>query len=66
MVSQATAETETEMRKAFYKQISQLMVEEMWRMILTPAFSRWGLRANVTGFAATLDDMELFEDAAVS
>ena len=65
LVSQATAEPDTEKRKALYKQITELMVDEMWCMVLTPAFGSWGLRANVTGFAATLDDLELFENTAV-
>jgi len=64
LVNQAAAEPTTERRKALYKQITELMVDEMWCMVLTPAFGNWGLRANVTGFAATLDDMELFEDTA--
>lgn len=65
LVAQAGTETDADKRKALYKQITELMLDEQWAMVLTPAFRSWAFRSNVTGFKATLDDMEMFEDIAL-
>lgn len=65
LVSQAAAEKDADKRKTLYKQITELMIDEQWAMVLTPAFRSWAFRSIVTGFKATLDDMEMFEDISL-
>jgi peptide/nickel transport system substrate-binding protein len=64
LVNSGATETDPEKRKAIYKQLTQMMVDEQWISTLTPALRSWGLRSNVTGFRSTLDDYEVLEDVA--
>ena len=65
LVFAGASEIDEDKRVEIYQEITQIMADEQFIAVLTPALGSWAMQDNVNGFKYTTDDLLIFEDVSI-